>query len=230
MNSYFLDVGLAFWLGILTSISPCPLATNITAISFISRRLESQRYVLVAGLIYMLGRTLVYTVLGSLLVTSTQLVPIVAISLQKYMPKIIGPILIVVGIILLGLFTFNIKSGGVTKNLQDIVEKSGIWGAGILGVVFALSFCPPSAALFFGSLFSIAVKHGSRIIIPSVYGMGTALPVIIFAFIIAFATNQVGKVFNKLSIFEKWARRTTAAVFIVAGIYLSGKNIFHVFY
>lgn len=230
MNSYFLDVGLAFWLGILTSISPCPLATNITAISFISRRLESQRYVLVAGLIYMLGRTLVYTVLGALLVTSTQLVPIVAISLQKYMPKIIGPILIVVGIILLGLFTFNIKSGGVTKKLQNVVEKSGIWGAGILGVIFALSFCPPSAALFFGSLFSIAVKHGSRIIIPSIYGIGTALPVIIFAFIIAFATNQVGKVFNKLTIFEKWARRITAVVFIIAGIYLSGKNIFHIFY
>ena len=118
----------------------------------------------------------------------------------------------------------------LNKNLQNVVENAGIWGAGILGVIFALSFCPPSAALFFGSLFSIAVKHGSRIIIPSIYGIGTALPVIIFAFIIAFATNHVGKVFNKLTVFEKWARRITAVVFIVAGIYLSGKNIFHIFY
>lgn len=227
-TSFIIDLGMALWLGILTSISPCPLATNIAAISFIGRQLDRQKYVLLAGLTYMLGRTVTYTVLGAFLVTSAQLIPAVAMFLQKYMPVIIGPVLIIVGIILLGVIKFNFRGGGISDKLQSFVEKSGIFGAGILGIVFALSFCPPSAAIFFGSLFSIAMKHGSRIIMPSIYGIGTALPVIVFAFLAAFATNQVGKAFNKLTIFEKWARKITAVIFILAGIYCVLKNIFHI--
>ncbi len=229
MDSFLIDIGMAFWLGILTSISPCPLATNITAISYISRRIDAQRHVFFAGLIYMLGRTITYTLLGAFLITSTQIIPAVALFLQRYMAILIGPILIFVGVILLNIIKFSFKGSTVNTGIQNRVDKAGIWGAGILGILFALSFCPPSAALFFGSLFSIALKHESRIIIPSIYGIGTALPVIAFAFIIAFATNQVGKVFDRLTIFERWARRVTAVLFVLAGIYLSGKNIFHIF-
>ncbi len=228
MDSFLIDMGLALWLGVLTSISPCPLATNIAAISFIGRQLDRQKYVFLAGMAYMLGRTITYTILGAVLVTSSQAIPAVAMFLQKYMSVIIGPLLIIVGIILLGVITFNFRGSGVNAGLQTFVEKSGLFGACVLGIVFALSFCPPSAAIFFGSLFSIAMKHGSRIIIPSMYGIGTALPVILFAFLVAFATNHVGKAFNKLQIFEKWARKVTAVIFILAGIYCILKNIFHV--
>ncbi len=227
-TSFIVDLIMAFWLGILTSISPCPLATNIAAISFIGRQLDRQKYIFLAGLTYMLGRTITYTTLGAILVTSTQAIPAVAMFLQKYMAVIIGPLLIIVGIILLGIIKFNFRGSGVNEGLQKFVEKSGLLGAGVLGIVFALSFCPPSAAIFFGSLFSIAMKHGSKIIIPSVFGIGTALPVIIFAFLVAFATNLVGKAFNKLTIFEKWARKVTAVIFILAGIYMVLKNIFHI--
>ncbi len=226
-SSYILDLGMALWLGILTSISPCPLATNIAAISFIGKKLENKRFVLLAGIIYMLGRTVAYTTLSAVLVTSTQFIPSVAMFLQNYMPMAIGPLLILVGGILLGLIRFSPTGGGVNSRLQKFVEKSGLFGAGILGIIFALSFCPPSAAIFFGSLFSIAMKHGSKLIMPATYGIGTALPVILFAFLLAFATNQVGKAFNKLTIFENWARKTTAVIFIIAGIYCVLKNNFN---
>jgi cytochrome c biogenesis protein CcdA len=215
------DIGMAIWFGILTSISPCPLATNITAISFIGRRVESVKHVLLAGLLYTAGRMTAYTVLGIVLVSSTQFVPPVANFLQKYMVYLLGPALIIIGVFILDIFRVNVPGNGIMWNgLQKRIEQSGIWGALLMGIVFALSFCPVSAALFFGSLFSMAIKHQSMVVLPSVYGIGTAIPVLVFAFIIAFSANTIGRVFNALTIFEKWARNATGIIFILAGLYL----------
>lgn len=221
MNTMAFDIGLALWFGILTSISPCPLATNITAISFIGRRVESVRHVLLAGLLYTAGRMAAYTVLGILLVGSTQLVPPVANFLQKYMVYLLGPTLIIIGILLLDIFRINLFGNGLMwTGMQKRIEQTGIRGALLMGIIFALSFCPVSAALFFGSLFSLAIKHQSMVILPSVYGMGTAIPVLVFAFILAFSANTIGRVFNALTVFEKWARNATGIIFILAGLYL----------
>ena len=215
------DIGMAVWFGILTSISPCPLATNITAISFIGRRVDRASHVLLAGLLYTAGRMATYTVLGIILVSSTQLVPPVANFLQRYMVYLLGPALIIIGILLLDIFRINIGGNGIMwDGLQKRIDQSGIWGALLMGIVFALSFCPVSAALFFGSLFSLAIKHQSMVVIPSVYGIGTAIPVLAFAFLIAFSANIIGRVFNALTVFEKWARNATGIVFILAGLYL----------
>ena len=116
--------------------------------------------------------------------------------------------------------------------MQGRAERYGIWGAALLGLLFALSFCPVSAALFFGSLIPLAVDHQSSIVMPTVYGVGTALPVIVFAFVIAVSTRMVGVMFNKLKIIEKWARRITGVVFIAVGIYYTliyifGINLFN---
>jgi cytochrome c-type biogenesis protein len=215
------DIGMAVWFGILTSISPCPLATNITAISFIGKRVDRASHVLLAGLLYTAGRMATYLVLGIILVSSTQLVPPVANFLQKYMVYLLGPALIIIGILLLDIFRINLLGKGIMwDGLQKRIEKWGIWGALLMGIVFALSFCPVSAALFFGSLFSLAIKHQSMVILPSVYGIGTAIPVIAFAFILAFSANTIGRAFNALTVFEKWARNATGIVFILAGLYL----------
>lgn len=220
------DIGMAVWFGILTSISPCPLATNITAISFIGRRVESVRHVLLAGLLYTAGRMAAYTILGIVLVGSTQLVPPVANFLQKYMVYLIGPALIIIGLLILDIFKINLPGNGIMWNgMQNKIEQSGIWGALLMGFIFALSFCPVSAALFFGSLFSLAIKHQSMVVLPSVYGIGTAIPVLAFAFIFAFSANTIGRVFNTLIVFEKWARNATGIIFILAGLYLVFINI-----
>lgn len=215
------DIGMAVWFGILTSISPCPLATNITAISFIGRKVDRASHILLAGLLYTAGRMLAYTVLGIVLVSSTQLVPPVANFLQEYMVYLLGPALIIIGLLLLDIFKISLFGNGVMwDGMQKRIEQSGIWGALLMGIVFALSFCPVSAALFFGSLFSLAIKHQSMVVLPSVYGIGTAIPVLVFAFILAFSANTIGRVFNVLTIFEKRARTITGVVFIVAGLYL----------
>lgn len=219
----------ALWLGILTSISPCPLATNITAIFFVGRHVKSPRKVFLAGLLYTLGRSLTYLVLGVVLVGSLLSAPRISHFLQKYMNKLLGPILILAGMFLLELLSINLPSSGVGKGMQQRLQAWGIWGAGALGIVFALSFCPVSAALFFGSLVPLAVKGGSSVLLPSLYGVGTGLPVLLFAVLVTLGANAVGKTFDALASIEVWARRVTGVVFIAIGIYYCLTHIFGLF-
>jgi len=226
MSEFFVGALSALWLGILTSISPCPLATNIAAVSFIGRRIGRTRVVLLTGLLYTLGRILTYVILGILLVTSALSIPQVSHLLQKYMNKILGPVLIFVGMILLELIRINISGPGLSEKMQKRVESYGILGAGLLGIIFALSFCPISAALFFGSLLPLSVKYESGFALPALYGLGTGLPVFLFAVLMAFGAQSVAKAFNKLTQLEWWVRRITGGIFIAIGIYFCLAHIF----
>ncbi len=226
MQSWYLDIFSAFWLGILTSISPCPLATNVAAISFVARNLGSPHRVLWSGILYSLGRMIVYIAIAVLAVVSLLSLPEVSFFLESNMHKIIGPILIIVGIVLLEVLPISFSTSFLTNSVQARAEKWGVWGSGILGVVFALTFCPLSAALFFGSLIPLAVDGKSAVVMPSVYGLGTALPVFGFAIVMAFGIKSLGKFFDKLTQMEKWARKATAFIFIAAGLYLLLKSIF----
>ena len=169
-------VASAFWLGVLTSISPCPLATNIAAISFIGRQVGSPRRVFLSGFLYALGRTVAYLALGVLLVASVLSVPDLSMFLQRYMNKLLGPLLIIVAMFLLELVSFSIPGAGVSDAMQKRLDALGLWGALPLGMLFALTFCPVSAALFFGSLIPLSVKARSSVLLPGIYGVGTACP------------------------------------------------------
>lgn len=214
-----LGLGTALWLGILTSISPCPLATNIAAILFIGKQVGDTRRVILSGLIYTLGRMVAYLLVGIIVVVGILSIPGISNFLQDWMNRVLGPLLIIVGIILLGLIKVIWSNVVGASWAQSKAEKSGIWGAGLLGVVFALSFCPVSAGLFFGGLIPLAVGVGSTIAYPAVYGIGTGLPVIIFAILLAYGTQAVGKAYNQLKQIEFWARRITGVIFIIVGIY-----------
>jgi cytochrome c biogenesis protein CcdA len=214
------------WLGILTSISPCPLATNIAAVSFIGRHVGAPRRVLASGLAYTLGRALAYLLIALILVSSLLSMPEVSHFLQKYMSKLIGPLLIVVGMVLLEMIplpSFGLKTD---ERWQKLATTGGAAGAGVLGFIFALSFCPISAALYFGSLVPLAVEQESRMLLPLVYGVGTALPVLLFGLLIAFGVSTVGLWFKRLSSFERWARPATGVVFVLVGVYLAAVNVF----
>lgn len=219
MDSLFLGFTTALWLGVLTSISPCPLATNIAAISFIGRDLSATRKVVLSGFLYTFGRVLAYTALGALLVASLLSVSDISFFLQHNMNKILGPVLILVGMFLLGLINLKFPGMGVSGKMQDRLASTGTWGPLLMGVVFALSFCPVSAALFFGSLIPVAVENQSPILLPVIYGIGTGLPVLIIALVAALGARSIGSIFNQLTLFEKWARRVTGVVFILVGIY-----------
>ena len=217
----------ALWLGILTSISPCPLATNIAAVSFIGKNITCPYKTVMAGLIYTTGRILSYVLLGIIIVTGLLSIPSIANFLQHYINIILGPILILVGIILLEIIKINFSAGFAGTGLHEKVKNFGLFGALLLGIIFALSFCPISAALFFGSLLSLSIEHNSKILFPLVYGIGTGLPVVLFAIIIAFSANSLGKAYNNLVKFEFWMRKITGVLFILAGIYFIATHIFN---
>ncbi len=229
MIEVLLASATAFWLGVLTSISPCPLATNIAAISYVGRRLDSPWHVLLGGLVYTAGRALTYGILGVLLVESLLNAPVLSMLLQKYLNKALGPLLILVGMFLLGLIALPAGSGGgLAARFKDRLGNRGLVGALLLGILFALSFCPISAALFFGSLIPLAVAHESGLLLPSVYGVGTGLPVLIVAVVVMLGARSLATAFNRMTAFEKWARRVTGVVFIGAGIYLTLVYVFRV--
>ncbi len=225
-----LSVGLAsaFWLGVLTSISPCPLATNVAAMSFIGRRVGNARLVVLNGLVYTLGRMVAYTVLGTALVAGVLSVPQLSYTLQHGVAKLVGPLLVLIGMVLLELLTIPMRSLPYGDVLRTRAESWGVLGAGLLGLIFALSFCPISAALFFGSLVPLAIKCGSRVALPSIYGIGTGLPVFVFAVLISLGVQGLGRAFNALTRFERWARWVTGVIFIGLGIYECLRSIFGV--
>jgi len=222
MSEFLLAIVTAAWLGFLCSISPCPLATNIAAISFVGRKVGKVGAVLGAGLLYTLGRTLTYAVLGMLLVGGLSAAAELSHVLQKYMNLLMGPLLILVAMVLLGMIRFGAGSGGgFGEAVRRRAEKFGVCGAFLLGVLFALSFCPTSAALFFGSLLPLAVRLESGFLLPGVFGIATGLPVLFFAFLLAFSANRVGRAYHRLAGFEVWAQRITGVVFLAAGFYLT---------
>jgi len=226
MESHLSGIATALWLGILTSISPCPLATNIAAVSYLGKQVTDIRRVLVSGIAYSVGRTLTYLVIGAIVVAGILSIPSVSMFLQRYMIMIIGPVLILAGMFLLEMIGTGLAGPNMGASAEHYAAKGGIWGAGLLGIIFALSFCPVSAALFFGSLIPLAVSRESVILLPSLYGIGTGLPVLAFAVLIAISAKSVGVWFNKLTVFERWARRITGVIFICVGIYLSIQYIF----
>ena len=229
MGTLITSMLTAVWLGILTSISPCPLATNIAAISYIGKQVVNIRRVLLSGVAYSIGRMLTYLVVGGIVVAGVLSIPAVSTFLQRYMIMILGPLLIIAGMFLLDLISINLPGTGMSETAQRYADKGGVWGAGILGVIFALSLCPISAALFFGSLIPLAVNQESTILLPSLYGIGTGLPVLAFAVLIAVSAKSVGVIFNKLTVFELWARRVTGIIFIAVGLYLSLTYILNIF-
>jgi cytochrome c biogenesis protein CcdA len=226
MPELIMALASALWLGILTSLSPCPMATNIAAVSFVSKRLSSARHVFITGILYTLGRSLTYLVLGVLLSSSLLAAPHLSHLLQKHMNQLLGPVLILVGMILVELIQVRSRGTASAESLQKKVEVMGIWGAPLLGVVFAASFCPISAAFFFGSVLPLTLRANSRFLVPLVYGVGTGIPVLVFAVLIGAGGKKLGKAFTGVAAFEKWARLATGSIFILVGIYYCLTYIF----
>ena len=217
----------AVWLGILTSISPCPLASNIAAVSFIVKKIEHPLYVFNSGVFYTLGRVIGYTALGVLITSSLLSIPQTSYFLQHYLNKILGPVLIITGLLLLGVVNMPFLSTSVSVKTAERVKDFGAFGSLLLGVLFALSFCPISAAIFFGSLLPLALKNSSQVVVPSLYGMGTGLPVLGFAVVLAFGVTNLEKVFRQVRVLEYWMKKVTGIVFILVGIYYISAHIFY---
>jgi len=219
IDNYNIPLLSAFLLGILTSISPCPLATNITAIAYISREIKTIKNTLLNGLFYTLGRGISYTLLATLIYFGLSTFKISSIF-QGWGDKILGPVLITIGLIMLGVIKINL--GGNNERIERAKEwlaKKGYIGSLLLGVLFALAFCPYSGVLFFGVLIPLVLKSAESLLLPPIFALGTGLPVIIFSFLIAFSMQKVSRAFKIVQKVEKVMRYAVAAIFLIAGIY-----------
>ncbi len=218
----------ALWLGILTSISPCPLATNVAATSYIGRQIHSRFATVWAAVAYTAGRILCYVAVSFAIVAGLVSIPMIANFLQVHMNRILGPVLSISGVFVLGLIPLKMPTLSLHSEKLQKLGESGFYGAVLLGFLFALSFCPVSAALFFGSVIPLALKSESCVFLPLTYGVGTALPVMGVAFIMAYSSRLAGIIFNRLTQVEIWLRRITGILFVLIGSYLSLKYLFHI--
>jgi hypothetical protein len=219
-------VATALWTGVITSVSPCPLATNIAALSWISKHSGSHRLaVLTHGLLYAAGRALAYLVIGFLLVKSLLSAPAFSFFMQKYGNQVLSPLLVLAGMYMLDMFGGSFAG----FNLFDMTRfkaRAGALSSLLMGMLFALAFCPISAALYFGIVIPLAANNSSPVSIPLLYGLGTALPVIGAALALDFGVRKVSAVTGLAGRFGHWAKPATAWVFIVAGVYMGLKYIF----
>ncbi|HNX88429.1 MAG TPA: aromatic aminobenezylarsenical efflux permease ArsG family transporter [Paludibacteraceae bacterium] len=208
----------AFVLGLMTAISPCPLATNISAIGFISRDIENRQKVFINGFIYTLGRAFSYTLLAVVIFFGASKLNI-SMLFQGWGEKLLGPALILIGLFMLDVIKLKFPGlSGLTEKLGE-KSKGSYWSTFFLGVVFALAFCPYSGVLYFAMLIPMTVASASGLYLPVVFAVATGLPVILFAWLLAYAVGNVGKLYNKIKTFELWFRRVVSVIFIGVGIY-----------
>lgn len=211
----------AFALGLLTAISPCPLATNITATAYIAKNFTNKKKVLLSGILYTLGRMFSYTALGLIIYSGASKFHIAKIF-HGNGEMLIGPLLIIIGLIMLGVIKLNfLSNGNFTGKLSEKFKEKGKPGSFLLGVIFALAFCPYSGALFFVILIPMTITYSAGLLLLPLFSIGTGLPVIFFAFIIAFSIEKVGTYFKAIQKIEKLMRLTAAVIFIINGIYYS---------
>ncbi len=216
-NAQF-PIATAFVLGLMTAISPCPLATNITAVGYIGKDLENKRRVFYNGLIYTLGRATTYTVIGLIFFFGASQFKVSGF-IQHWGERLLSPLLIIIGIFMLGLIRISIPGlGRLTERMGKNLNKS-YWDVFLLGIVFALAFCPYSGVLYFGMLIPITITSASGLFLPLVFAVATGLPVIFIAWLIAYSMTGVGKFYNNVKTFELWFRRVVAVVFILVGLY-----------
>lgn len=215
----------AFILGLMTALSPCPLATNITATAYLSKDITEKRRVLFNGIFYTLGRTFSYTALGLIFYFGASKFQ-VAKLLQNVGGIYLGIGLVIIGILMLDFIKINIP--GLNKINQKVSQKNmkkSYLNAFLLGVLFALAFCPYSGVLYFGVLIPMTISSPTGLLLPPIFAIATGLPVIIIAYLLAYSMSNVGKFYNKMKTFEVWFRRIISSIFIIVGLYYIIVNI-----
>jgi len=221
MGNLNIPVLSALLLGLITAISPCPLATNIAALAYVSRKVTERRYAVITGALYTLGRMFSYSILGVIIIVAGIEIPGVASFLQDFGEQVLGPLLIVVGVIMLSINRISFSlGGGRLSSIGGKVANWGMIGGFLLGALFALAFCPYSAVLFFGVLIPLSLKSAGGVALPAVYAIGTGLPVLVFGVLISAGVARVSTWLNAVTRAEKIIRVAVSIIFIGVGIYL----------
>lgn len=211
----------AFLLGLLTAISPCPLATNIAAIGFIGKDIENRRKIFRNGILYTIGRVIAYTALGVVLILILR-AGASLFGIQKFIGTygelILGPALLLIGLFILLGNKLKLPSFGFNGNDEGLARKGG-WGALLLGMLFAMAFCPTSGVFYFGMLIPMSATAAAGYLLPVLFAIATALPVLIVAWILAFSVQHIGSFYGKMQTVQKWINLIVGSLFVIIGIY-----------
>ena len=221
LDSSSVPVVTAFVLGLLTAISPCPLATNITAVGYISRDIENKRRIFWNGILYTAGRIIAYSVLGAILIYilhKGEDLFFIQKNISKWGEMLIAPAMILIGLFMLFGERLHLSKFGFSGNIKSDHIK-GVWGSLFLGMLFAMAFCPTSGVLYFGMLVPMSAQTAGGYLLPVVFAFATGLPVILVAWLLAYSVAGIGKFYNYMKAFQKWFNRIVAILFIIAGIY-----------
>ncbi len=219
LDSTNLPILSALLLGLMTAISPCPLATNITATAYIAKNITSPRKVFLSGIIYSLGRAFSYTVIGVALYFGASKFHI-ARFFNQYGERLLGPLLIILGLIMLNIIKLNfLGKSSFTEKFAEKFKDKGLLGSFLIGVIFALAFCPYSGAIYFGMLIPITIASAKGLYLPIIFAFGTGLPVILFTYLLAFTAGKIGVFYAKITKLEKIMRLVAGIVFVLVGIY-----------
>lgn len=210
-----------FLLGLLTALSPCPLATNIAAIGYISRNIENQRRVFHKGLLYTLGRIVSYTLLGIILIIilkeGSSMFGIQK-TIGKWGETALGPILMVIGLFMLFGSRLNLPKFGFNGDAENLAGKGNL-GAFLIGILFALAFCPTSGVFYFGILIPMSATVSGGYVLPVIFAIATALPVLVISWILAFSMQSIGSFYGKMQTIQKWLNVFVGILFVLTGIY-----------
>ncbi len=216
-NSSFPFLSAAI-LGLMTAISPCPLATNITAVGYISRDISNRNKVFLNGVIYTLGRGFSYLTIALILYFGADLFSISGLF-QQYGERITGPLLIIIGLFMFGIIKINFPGLGVSQKKTGNEKPENYWDVLLLGILFALAFCPYSGVLYFGMLIPMTITHPSGLYLPVIFALATGIPVIIFAWFLAYSVSEIGTIYKNVKAFEQWFRKIIAILFVLVGVY-----------
>lgn len=217
----------AFLLGLLTAVSPCPLAANITAIGFISKDIANHNQIFRNGFSYTVGRILAYSTLGAILIAILRK-GVDMFSIQKEISQwgetLLAPAFILIGLFML--FGDKLKLPSLGFSTTGRAEQlKGAWGSLLLGVLSAMAFCPTSGLFYFGMLIPMSAVESEGYLLPVVFALATGLPVVLAAWGLAYSMAGIGKLYNRMQSFQKWLNRIVAILFICVGIYYKLLNL-----
>lgn len=211
----------AFLLGLLTAISPCPLAANIAAIGYIGKSINDRRRMFRNGVLYTLGRVVAYTLLGVVLIAllkgGSSLFGIRKF-IGIYGEKALGPALLLIGLYMLFGRKLPLPSLGFNGSRERFAERGG-WGAFLLGVLLALAFCPTSGVFYFGMLIPMSATVTMGYLLPVLFALATALPVLLVAWVLAFSAGQIGNLYGRMQTMQRWLNIAVGILFVLIGIY-----------
>lgn len=221
LTELYSNSNFPFWsaalLGLLIAVAPCPMTLNITAIAFISRNISNKKRVFSNGIYFTLGTLVSYSALAMLIYYGANLTKL-SLFFQQYSQAIIGPLLLVVGVFMTGYLTFNSPSFSKIVQRFEKYQTFRPWDSFLLGFVLSLAFCPYSGVLYFGILMPLILSTSTPLLVLA-FSLAAAIPVVIFAWLIAFSISELGKVFKKANVLERWFRLMIACIFMAVGCY-----------